>query len=551
MRILSVRPFVQVTLGIYSLLLITASAQNWNAADGNWNDNTKWSGGNVPVPGNLVYINNALEGTVSITDEQFGGILYVGYTNGASGGFINRLTIDAGGTLTTNRTDIAPDNVLGYESQTHGLVTVNGAWENAGAIQVGYAGQGELIIGSGGTVTSVGITALGYYGGSVGTALVRGTLSNTGDVNSGYFRIGREGSGMLTIGEGGVVNVREGDGPVYLAHSSDTASGVLNIGGVVNGQTPGTAEGAGVLNAAQVIGRASGGTSTINFNHTNADYYFTKNGTSSGTSILISGVTTTVHSYAGQTTFLAKNTYGGGTVLHGGTLVIEHGEAAGTGALTLEGGTLHVNVSGGSGALANVGNTVTFTGNSAVYILERANGAGYSAYSASSHMTGGEDTVASLLGGAAGDARSLTTSFDTAPSVEAVNDGLRGSDVFSLTGTATDIFVLQLGIDSVSSGYALGWLNGSDTWVNAVEGNSATGGSAIAGYAGSFASSGAAATADYLGSWGYDATANTVWAVLDHNSEFAVLVPEPSTCALLGLALGLSAFRRRGRRIEK
>ena len=45
-----------------------------------------------------------------------------------------------------------------------------------------------------------------------------------------------------------------------------------------------------------------------------------------------------------------------------------------------------------------------------------------------------------------------------------------------------------------------------------------------------------------LGDWGVNTSNHTVWAVLDHNSEFAV-TPEPSTLALLaaGAYSGLPA----------
>lgn len=56
-----------------------------------------------------------------------------------------------------------------------------------------------------------------------------------------------------------------------------------------------------------------------------------------------------------------------------------------------------------------------------------------------------------------------------------------------------------------------------------------------------------------LGDWGVNTANHTVWAVIDHNSDFAV-VPEPGTLALLAVAaIGLLAYawRRRATRDAK
>jgi len=144
------------------------------------------------------------------------------------------------------------------------------------------------------------------------------------------------------------------------------------------------------------------------------------------------------------------------------------------------------------------------------------------------------------------------------------------SDVLSLQGVHGP-FVLQMEynesalifdlpswteefVDSQNCIY-LGWLEPGPMgllpdyveWVNAVEGNSTTGSKAVEWYKGTFAEFTAEYTdfnlTDYLGSFGCDIDTNTVWAVLDHNSDFTV-VPEPSTLALLGLGV-LALLRRR------
>jgi MYXO-CTERM domain-containing protein len=157
------------------------------------------------------------------------------------------------------------------------------------------------------------------------------------------------------------------------------------------------------------------------------------------------------------------------------------------------------------------------------------------------------------------------------------------SDVVSLTGMVnngsasgqTDPFVLQvsytealLGPDLTSAanheamGAPLGriylsWKDNSNTWVNAVAGN--FGGSTTFAGATSWLSyynttssvDDYSDIADFLGAYGVDPTNNFAWAVLNHNSEFAV-IPEPSTLVLGGLALlGLAGAGLRRRRMAK
>lgn len=158
----------------------------------------------------------------------------------------------------------------------------------------------------------------------------------------------------------------------------------------------------------------------------------------------------------------------------------------------------------------------------------------------------GRATNAELLAGSASGDTEVTISFDglASGSYAALNDASRVSDVVSLEGTGGDIIVLQLtyddtGLGSAESDLRLMWFDGTE-WVLAVEGNSiGTPQFVLGGY-----------TNQAIGSYGIDTDSNTVWAVIDHNSDFAVVnaVPEPGAATLLAtVGVALVVFRRRMR----
>ena len=170
------------------------------------------------------------------------------------------------------------------------------------------------------------------------------------------------------------------------------------------------------------------------------------------------------------------------------------------------------------------------------------------AVNASSDL-GGVNTSARIAAGTLSSTSTLDTAFSA--NSAASNDGIRRSDVYSLVGTGGELFVLELSFSSTASGSSLGWLSGNQ-WIDAVEGN--TGNNATAGmlnYDGSFAAfqiANGTTLENYVGAYGasIDGGVATAWAVLNHNSDFAV-IPEPGTFGLLVAGAGIIWLRRRSR----
>ena len=159
--------------------------------------------------------------------------------------------------------------------------------------------------------------------------------------------------------------------------------------------------------------------------------------------------------------------------------------------------------------------------------------------------TTGRTTEMRLLGGFP----TADTTVQAAFAPAAPGDALV-SDVLSFSGTGTNKFVLQLGYnvaDAISlfgseSNAVLLWLNpATGLYVNSILGNS-DGGATNQRFFSAYDPS-----KFVLGNYGVDTTTPTVWAVINHNSSFAVgtVVPEPATWVVLLIGLGWGLFQAR------
>ena len=288
----------------------------------------------------------------------------------------------------------------------------------------------------------------------------------------------------------------------------------------------------------------------------------------------------------------ATSTFGGviKDSVNGGTMKVALNVSGGTldlsGINTYTGGTT---VNGTSGAVLNVsgliannsssgvslGDTTTF--GTADNLISRAvsNGGTYSGLGATEIGGGGTkiDLVqgSNVSNGSTLDVNMevrLTNGTDVAnlPSVPAEFS----SDVLGLTGMVigggasgqTDPFALQMSYNPIlvnnpdPTSLYLAYTNSAESipFSNAVNGDFGTGINAMTDVQSSYAAFALANgitdanIGNYLGSWGVDTTGDNAWAIVNHNSQFAVVsVPEPAALTLLALG-GVGVLSRRSRK---
>ena len=272
-------------------------------------------------------------------------------------------------------------------------------------------------------------------------------------------------------------------------------------------------------------------------------------------------VTTNLTTFNGLTASSAGNSYtvglnannysiGSGTISMAASQLVDDSTLPGAGNNNNSGLSVVVQANVGN-ATADASNSQTSFGPAlAAPVAQNGSYANLASTVVSTTGSGGASmvgTTATILAGSntlSGAAQSVSMAWRTRAQTDGSSADLI-SDVVDLSGMAlsgssgqTAPFVLQLSYDTgveptdsaLTDPLYLAWLNpATNTWQNAVDGNYGDGMETF--YDGPWQPGDLT-----VGDWGVDTANDTVWAVVNHNSEFAV-VPEPGTMVLLGIGV--------------
>ncbi|WP_370116228.1 autotransporter outer membrane beta-barrel domain-containing protein [Bradyrhizobium sp. USDA 329] len=393
----------------------SVSAQTWTGtASSDWTVGSNWSGGAVPIAGNVVNINTTSPNPtiLGVGGAAAGatGQLTVGNTTGSFG----NLTIQNGSTLTSSAATIA----IGVAGGSNGTVTVSGAgsqWTTSGTqIEIGASGNGTLNIQNGARVVAQAGVLLGSFASGTGTLNIGGgstlettTLSRPGTGGTGQINfdnailrarinsvafISGFSTGNLNIAAGGLTvdtqafTVSANNGFSGVGGLTKTGAGTFNLRAsntyvgatVITSGTLALASNGSIAASSRVVangtfnisGIAAAGTNIQSLAGTGTVALGVKNLTITNANDVFAGViggTGGLTLTGGTQTLAGGNTYNGATNVNAGTL------RAGA-ANTLSAASAFTVASGGMLDLAGFNQTVASLGNAGVVALGGAPG---------------------------------------------------------------------------------------------------------------------------------------------------------------------------------
>jgi T5SS/PEP-CTERM-associated repeat protein len=318
--------------------------------------------------GEVTGFNNQVGGSVSSTPGVGAGeVLVSGPGSTLSSEFNTHIGYRGTGTLTIeNGGNVTDANAfIATFSSSTGTATVTGAgstWTNTDSINIGSSGDGTLVIEKGGTVTNTD-GHIGPSPGSIGAVTVQGAGSTWN--MTGELFLGAQGTGSLTVKKGGSVSSNSGNiaraGGTPFGSASVTVNGAgsawtnaneLRIGN--NGTGTLTVENGGaVSNTDAYIGTTPGSTGTVTVEGYGATWNVDGRLSVAGdASTSTSGGNGTLDINEGGTVTVTQDTaiFSNGIVrLQGGTLdTASVGFQGAGGQFLFTSGTLHVGIYNGN-----------------------------------------------------------------------------------------------------------------------------------------------------------------------------------------------------------
>lgn len=434
-------------------------------------------------------------------------------------------------------------NTASFQANSANLTLANATqvYSNASALTLS-----GIISGGANSLTKTGTNVATLSGASANT------YTGTTTVSAGTLALNKTAgvnaiAGNVTIGDGvgGLdilrldANNQIVDSSVITFTGSGANAGILRL----NGKNETIAGLNSSATGAGIIENNSSTDSTLTVNNASGTTTFSgliRDGSTGKLNITKNGL--------GGLAITGSNSYSGVTTVNAGTLIVGHNAALGTSSVIVDSSaSLIVNA---GVVLSNVGRTYTVATSQAIYRKNFANGESFANANRVSSDLSGVDTTAAILGGTAN-----TTGLSVEVSFSAA-DANTLSDILTLDGLDGRTFALSLTVAPglLDADGALGWFDSVDGWELATAGNTGAGslaGSYSMSYAAFIAANGGSFNATtMLGAYGVDTATGEVWAVVNHNSDFAAInvVPEPGAVTLVTAAgVVLAVFRRRSR----